>query len=91
MRRGFGGRGEGAGRVYPWLRGARWHVTTRLCIPQENPNKDWEPEVKRNFLVKVYSIVSCQLAVTVAFCALAMYEQPHPQASTDHLAPLTAP
>lgn len=54
-------------------------------VPSNNPgpfvawqgqNKEWEPEVKRGFLTKVYSIVTCQLAVTVAFCALAMYCEP---------------
>mmetsp|Transcript_42309 Transcript_42309/g.105740 ORF Transcript_42309/g.105740 Transcript_42309/m.105740 type:complete len:252 (+) Transcript_42309:42-797(+) len=36
----------------------------------------WELETKRAFLVKVYSIVSVQLAVTVLFCGVSMYVEP---------------
>ena len=54
---------------------------------RQGQNKEWEPEVKRGFLTKVYSIVTCQLAVTVAFCALAMYVKPHPREQNPVLNP----
>ena len=57
-------------------RPSNWKEAQKLGYRPQYSSEEVKKEVQKGFLVKVYGILSAQLAFTVAFCALFMAVEP---------------
>jgi FtsH-binding integral membrane protein len=57
-------------------RPSNWKEAQKLGYRPQYSSEEVKKEVQKGFLLKVYGILSAQLAFTVAFCALFMAVEP---------------